>query len=163
TPYLGGDAVKDYPNLAAIPTFAWKNSGCVFDGKIYMWPVERYRPLNMMFRNTDIWDKEIGENYVPKDAADFKRVLEQVNRTKEDRYAIVGTNIQYNLQVFPAMFGAPNGWALDASGKLVKDIEAPQYKEAIAYIRDLVDAGLYYPDSLTNPATNSGATTFARG
>ncbi len=27
TPYLGGDAVKDYPNLAAIPTFAWKNSG----------------------------------------------------------------------------------------------------------------------------------------
>ena len=49
TPYLSGDAVKEYPNLAAIPTFAWKNSGCAYNGKIYMWPVERYRPLNMLF------------------------------------------------------------------------------------------------------------------
>ena len=44
TPYLGGDAVKDYPFLAAIPTFAWKNSGCVYNGKLYMWPLERYLP-----------------------------------------------------------------------------------------------------------------------
>ena len=163
SPYLAGDAAKDYPNLAAIPTFAWKNSGCVFEGKIYMWPVQRYRPLNMMFRNTDIWDKEISPNYVPKDAADFKRVLQQLNRPRDDRFAIVGTNIQYNLQVFPAMFGAPNGWAVDSAGKLTKDIETPQYKAAIAYIRDLVDAGLYYPDSLINPATNAGVTTFVRG
>ena len=26
TPYLSGDAAKDYPNLAAIPTYAWNNS-----------------------------------------------------------------------------------------------------------------------------------------
>jgi len=162
TPYLGGDAVKDYPNLAAIPTFAWKNSGCAYNGKIYMWPVERYRPLNMLFRNTDIWDKEVGANYVPTDAADFKKALVQVNRPKDDRYAIVGTNIQYNLQVFPALFGAPNGWAID-NGKLTRDIETPQYKESIAYIRDLVASGLYYPDSLINPASSAGVQTFAQG
>jgi putative aldouronate transport system substrate-binding protein len=155
TPYLGGDAIKDYPNLAAIPTFAWKNSGCAFEGKIYMWPVERYRPLNMMFRNTAIWDAEVGANYVPTDAADFRRVLEQLNRPKEGRAAIIGTNIQYNLQVFPAMFGAPNGWALDASGKLIKDIETPQYKEAVGYIRDLITAGLYQPDFINTAASQS--------
>src|SRR5262249_5575256 len=44
TPYLSGDAVKDYPNLAAIPTFAWKNSGSVLNGKLYTWPLERYLP-----------------------------------------------------------------------------------------------------------------------
>jgi putative aldouronate transport system substrate-binding protein len=162
TPYLGGDAVKDYPNLAAIPTFAWKNSGCAYNGKIYMWPVERYRPLNMLFRNTDIWDKELGANYVPTDAADFKRALTQLNRPKDDRYGIVGTNIQYNLQVFPAMFGAPNGWSI-SGGKLTRDIETPQYREAIAYVRDLVASGLYYPDSLINPATNAGVNTFVQG
>jgi putative aldouronate transport system substrate-binding protein len=162
TPYLGGDAAKDYPNLAAIPTFAWKNSGCSYNGKIYMWPVERYRPLNMLFRNTDLWDKEIGANYVPTDAADFKRVLQQVNRPRDDRYGIVGTNVQYNLQVFPALFGAPNGWAVD-NGKLTKDIETPQYREAIDYVRDLVASGLYYPDSLVNPATNAGVNAFAQG
>jgi putative aldouronate transport system substrate-binding protein len=163
TPYLGGDSVKDYPNLAAIPTFAWKNSGCVYNGKIYMWPVERYRPLNMLFRNTDIWDKEIGANYVPTDAADFKRVLQQLTRPADDRYGIVGTNVQYNLQVFPAMFGAPNNWAIDSSGKLTKDIETPQYRESVAYVRDLVASGLYYPDSLINPATSGGPITFAQG
>jgi putative aldouronate transport system substrate-binding protein len=166
SPYLAGDAVNDYPNLAAIPTFAWKNSGCAYDGHLYMWPVERYRPLNMMFRNTAIWDQEIGADYVPKNADDFKRVLLQVNRPKEDRYGIVGVNIQYNLQVFPAMFGAPNNWALDSGGKLVKDIETPQYKEAVGYIRDLLAAGVYQPDFITNinAATSTAAVNaFAAG
>jgi len=166
TPYLGGDAVKDYPNLAAIPTFAWKNSGCAYNGQLFMWPVERYRPLNMMFRNTAIWDTEIGANYVPKNADDFKRVLQQLNRPKEDRYALVGVNIQYNLQVFPSMFGAPNNWAVDSGGKLTKDIETPQYREAVGYIRDLLAAGLYQPDFVTNiaSATSTAAVnSFAAG
>src|SRR5262249_22657928 len=30
TPFLAGDAIKDYPSLANIPTRAWKNSGSVF-------------------------------------------------------------------------------------------------------------------------------------
>jgi putative aldouronate transport system substrate-binding protein len=47
------------------------------------------------------------------------------------------------------MFGAPNNWALDANGKLTRDIETPQYKEAMAYVRDLVASGLYHPDALT--------------
>ena len=33
TPYLSGDAIKEYPNLAALPTRAWK--GMVYDGKIW--------------------------------------------------------------------------------------------------------------------------------
>lgn len=166
TPYLGGDAAKDYPNLAAIPTFAWKNSGCAYNGKLYMWPVERYRPLNMLFRNTGIWDAELGANYIPANADEFKRVLQQLNRPNENRYAVEGVNIQYNLQVFPAMFGAPNGWALDSQGKLTRDIETPQYREAVAYVRDLIASGLYHPDFIQNlaNATSTGATqTFAGG
>jgi putative aldouronate transport system substrate-binding protein len=166
TPYLGGDAVKDYPNLASIPTFAWKNSGCVYNGQIFMWPVERYRPLNMLFRNTGIWDQALGADYVPKNADDFKRALMQVNQPGANRYAVIGVNPQYNLQVFPAMFGAPNGWSVDAAGKLTKDIETPEYKEAVAYIRDLVAAGLYHPDFLaanTNQASTNAVNQFALG
>jgi putative aldouronate transport system substrate-binding protein len=166
TPYLSGDASKDYPNLAAIPTFAWKNSGCAYNGHLYMWPVERYRPLNMLFRNTAIWDQELGANYVPRNSDDFKRVLQQLNRPSEDRYAIEGVNIQYNLQVFPAMFGAPNGWSLDANGKLTRDIEAPQYREAVGYVRDLIASGLYHPDfiqNLANASSTAATDTFAAG
>ena len=38
TPYLGGDAVKEYPNLADIPTRCWQ---CVYNGGIYGVPVPR--------------------------------------------------------------------------------------------------------------------------
>src|SRR5260370_22778052 len=55
----------------------------------------------------------------------------------------------YYIYYFAAMLGAPNGWGLDASGKLTKDIETPQYKEAVVYVRDLVVSGLYHPDALT--------------
>ncbi len=131
-----------------------------------MWPVERYRPLNMLFRNTGIWDAELGQNYVPTNADDFKRVLQQLNRPNEDRYAVEGVNIQYNLQVFPAMFGAPNGWALDSAGKLTRDIETPEYKEAVGYVRDLIATGLYHPDfiqNLANAASTGATQTFAAG
>ena len=47
----------------------------------------------------------------------------------------------YYIYYYAAMFGAPNNWALDSSGKLTKDIETPQYKEAMAYVRDLVAVG----------------------
>lgn len=39
TPHLAGDAVKDYPNLAAIPKGAWQ--GAIFGGKLYGIPIAR--------------------------------------------------------------------------------------------------------------------------
>ena len=37
TPYLAGDAVKDYPNLAALPSRSWKST--LINGKIYGVPI----------------------------------------------------------------------------------------------------------------------------
>src|SRR3984893_9572761 len=72
TPFLGGDAVKEYPNLAAIPTFAWKNSISAIDGKLYLIPVLRQIPagvannIGYFFKNTDIWNRVLGDNTAPK-------------------------------------------------------------------------------------------------
>src|SRR6266567_6979789 len=41
TPYLAGDAVKDFPNLAAFPPYVWKGPLTVFSGKIFGVPVPR--------------------------------------------------------------------------------------------------------------------------
>ena len=41
------------------------------------------------------------------------------------------------LSYFAAMFGAPNNWRLESDGKLTKDLETPEYKEAVGYVRDL--------------------------
>ena len=150
TPYLGGDAAKDYPFLAAIPTYAWKNSGCVRNGKLQMLPIERYYPGSMLLKNRDVYDAEIGKDYTPKNADDFKRVLQALTKPADNRWGIGGyANQMYYIYFFAAMFGAPNGWALDSNGKLTRDVETQQYKDAMAYTRDLVVSGVFHPDSLT--------------
>jgi putative aldouronate transport system substrate-binding protein len=92
TPFLSGDAIKDYPHLAAIPTFAWKNSGSAFNGHLYMIPLERYVAGQALFKNSEIYDAEIGKDYVPRNADDLKRVFQQLNRPQEDRYATASTS-----------------------------------------------------------------------
>jgi putative aldouronate transport system substrate-binding protein len=154
TPYLAGDAAKEYPNLAAIPTNAWKNAGCAYQGRLYMVPIHRYLPGQMFVKNTAIWDKELGADYVPKDADDFKRVLQTLTRPQEDFYGIgTGQGTLMMLPGFAAMFGAPNGWRQSSDGKLVKDLETPEYKEAVAYARDLWASGVFHPNS-TSWASN---------
>jgi len=153
TPYLGGDAAKDYPNLAAIPGYAYRGAGGIFANKLYGIPIHRYLPAFWFFRNTDVWDTEIGATTVPKDAADFKKILQQLNRPQENRYAIgnVGpaSATGWGITSFLELFGAPNGWSLD-NGKLVRDRETEQYKAAVGYMKDLLASGLYPPDVQTS-------------
>jgi putative aldouronate transport system substrate-binding protein len=164
TPFLAGDAIKDYPNLAAIPTYAWQNSFSAIDGKLYQWPIHRYLPgLSYFFKNTDIYDQEIGAGYVPKDAQDLRKIMEQLNRPQSNRWAIGNTGTSPgNLSImgYAAMFGAPNLWGKDASGKLVRNYETEEYKAAVGYVRDLWSAGLMWPDA---PSGTGSRTNFAAG
>jgi putative aldouronate transport system substrate-binding protein len=164
TPYLAGDAVKDYPFLAAIPTFAWKNSGSAFNGKLFMIPLERYVAGQALFKNSEIYDKEIGKDYVPKNADDLKRVFQQLNLPQEDRYATASFQLQaFFITFYSAMFGAPNNWRLETDGKLTKNFEVPEFKEAIGYVRDLYASGLYHPNSLNYGDINAARLNFVAG
>lgn len=161
TPYLGGDAAKDYPNLAAIPTPAWKNAGCAYQGHLYLVPIHRYLPGQMFVRNVDVWDTELGKNYAPRNADDFKRVLQALTKPQQGFYGIAAAQDSVmHLATFASIFGAPNGWRLDPGGKLVKDVETPEFKEATAYARDLFAAGVFHPDSLSMASNVIARTQF---
>jgi putative aldouronate transport system substrate-binding protein len=157
SPYLSGDAAKDYPYLAALPTAAWKNSIAAVNGALYLIPI--HRPMfsigpvgGNLFRNIDMWDPELGQGYVPKNADDFKRALKQLTKPQQNQWGIGswGTGAQlFGLGDMAQMFNAPNRWKLDSSGKLIRDRETEEYKAAIGYIRDLFAAGVYWPDSIT--------------
>jgi putative aldouronate transport system substrate-binding protein len=154
TPFLAGDAIRKYPNLAVLPQYSWRNSGAVINGKIYLLPVQQYRVGPIMFNNSGIWDKEVGPNYTPRDADDFKRVLQQLTRPRDNRWAIGGppqqvTGIQFGFGPIAQLFGAPNGWQLTSDGKLLRDRETEAYKAAVGYVRDLWTAGVYDPDQPT--------------
>jgi putative aldouronate transport system substrate-binding protein len=162
TPYLAGDAAKDYPYLAAIPTYAWKNSVSAIDGALYLIPIQRHLPIfpgfgGYFFTNTEVWNKEIGEGAIPKNADDLKRILVQLTRPRENRWGIgnsgvgstAGENGPFGLSTYGAMFGAPHNWKLDPSGKLIRNRETEEYKAAVGYLRDLMVAGVFPPDIAT--------------
>ncbi|MBV9596846.1 MAG: extracellular solute-binding protein [Chloroflexi bacterium] len=148
TPYLGGDAIKNYPNLAALPTYSWTNSACARNGKLYMVPIERYLPGNMLLKNNQVYYSEIGKDYTPKDADDFKRVLQALTKPDQNRYALAPITARTDMiDFFSSIFGAPKNWRLGSDGSLVRDVETQEFKDTIGYMRDLIVAGVFYPDA----------------
>lgn len=144
TPYLSGDAVKEYPNLAALSDFSWKST--VYNGRIYALPIPEGVWWEGMFILQDLAD-QAGISK-PKNADEFKRLMTELNRPKEGRWAMGGQKgFSYNLNFFFQMFGVPNYWAVDKSGKFTANLETEGAQEAVAYVRSLNQAGLFHPQA----------------
>jgi putative aldouronate transport system substrate-binding protein len=149
TPYLAGDAIKDYPNLAAIPTRSWKSA--LINGKIYGVPI----PLAPYFWWFWVHQETLEQKGLtfPKSAADFKEIALKVNNPQGNQWAIGSEGgSQYAFStvngLWNAVFKAPNYWAVDSNGKFTYLFETPEYREAMVYAADLVKAGLYHPRTL---------------
>ena len=145
TPHLSGDAVKNYPNLAAHPTSVWKT--VVINNKIFGVgdPIPPYFWVH--WHHAELLQQS-GLS-LPKTGADYKSIMQKLLNPNADVYGLVcesGYNIGYgNInQLFPSMFGAPNQWALQ-DGKLVRMFETEPFKAAVGYARDLWAAGLFEP------------------
>jgi hypothetical protein len=91
-----------------------------------MVPLERYAPGTSLFKSANVYDAEIGASYVPKNADDLKRIMQQLNRPSEGRYATAaytssGTAralpIAFQIQWYSSLFGAPRV-AAQSSGQL---------------------------------------------
>src|SRR5262249_35680133 len=115
SPYISGDAVRDYPNLAAYPAYSWRVTQ--FDNAIYALPFVRPFFNWVWFVNQTRLDVISGS--APKNAEDFKRLLTDLTRPQSTQYGI-GAGTGFGLQntgkgdvPMLAMFGAPNNWAVD--------------------------------------------------
>ena len=154
TPYLSGDAIKDYPNLANLPSTAWPQM--VYNNKIMAVPVAaggvRNSPL-LLERSGDLEAAGITSISSPDE---FMRICKQLNNPGT-RWAL-GANTLINWLAM--VYAAPNSWR-ESGGKFTKDYETPEYKEAVAYHRALWDAGLFYPDSPSLSGSPAGALYYA--
>jgi len=135
TPYLAGDAIKDYPNLANIPPIAWKQT--VYNNGIYGVPIPRPYVQGIWYVNQTRFES-VGASQ-PKDGAEFKQILQQLTNPGASQWGISGdatyafglTGITSVPQL--SMFRVPNNWKVDSSGKFVKDVETEEFKAALAY------------------------------
>jgi putative aldouronate transport system substrate-binding protein len=150
TPYLSGDAIKEYPNLAHYTNYTWK-AGAV-EGKIYGIPSARPPVGPVMMWRPDLFEKAgIQMDKAPPNAEEFKRMLVALTKPNENQWGIaVGQASYFGLtpnNAFTGIFRVPNNWKLDSSGKLVKDFESDEWKAAVGFARDLWAAGAYHPNT----------------
>ncbi|GGY86282.1 extracellular solute-binding protein [Streptomyces poonensis] len=159
-PYLSGDAVKDYPNLAAVPTDAWQRS--IFGGKLRGLPMPAsYVPNIVPLYRQDIFDKEGYE--VPTSCAEFMALAKDITNAKAKRWACMDMKwVSFNA--FGVLSGSekPLGWNL-VDGKLVNRIETEEFLEALEWARKLFAAGVVHPDAEMGKNAPDPGPKFAKG
>lgn len=142
--YVSGDAVKKYKFLANIPSLSWSTT--VYNGGIYGVPIPRGVLNSPVFERLDFIEAK-GLNPTPKNFADFKELCQGLVDKKKNRYA---SGDPGNFTTFVRqMLGSPTTWTVK-DGKFTNQYETPEFKQALSSVRELVQAGIFHPDSFTS-------------
>ncbi|MFE2849034.1 sugar ABC transporter substrate-binding protein [Streptomyces scopuliridis] len=159
--FVSGDAIKDYPNLANIPTVSWKAVGR-FHGGIYGVPVQRARPSVVLWINGTNFEKQ---GFRPDDSGysreDFTRLLQELTHGKQYGMGAAKDNGLNWFGAHAQYHGVPNTWSL-SDGKFTTYYDSPHFKETLAYLNSLWKQRQYYPDSAST-ATVDLKTQFYNG
>jgi len=144
TPFLSGDAAKEYPFLANIPTAAWRQ--CRYNGGIYGLPVQRGVGGTLMFRRDDVF-AQLSANPQPTSFTEFKELAKQVTDAKASRWAFAQAPLDFVRQ----MLGLPWRWQ-EQGGKFTSAYEMEQAKQALSDCAQLTKDGVIHPDSTASNA-----------
>ncbi|UJP41315.1 type 2 periplasmic-binding domain-containing protein [Cellulomonas palmilytica] len=151
TPFLAGDKVKDYPNLANIPTAAWKF--CVFDGKLYGLPFPGELITDATFYRKDVIEaKGI--------TVDVRSAQDLLDLAKE----LTGGNVYGAEDLWVTatqMFAVPPKWKLEGDA-LVHRVETQEYRDALDWTSKLFASGAVHPDAVAGN-TGEAKTRFQGG
>jgi putative aldouronate transport system substrate-binding protein len=153
TPYLAGDKIKDYPNLANIPTGAWQSA--VWNGKLYGLPVypSGANITGTYFYRKDILDKAGIDPASIKTPDDLAALGAQLTSASAGRWAfddLFGDDAAYVNQ----LFHFPVKWGLDSSGKLIHKYESEGLIEALNWSQKIAKAGHFHPDAIAGRSQN---------
>ena len=143
--HLSGDAIKDYPNLANIPTRTWK--AAVYNGGIYGIPIPRGAIGSYHFIRADLFEAA-GVSTEPKSYEEFVETTKALTDPKKRRWAFGLLN--QPRQLLGRMNDEPNVWR-EEGGKLTHVYETDNYAKTIDDLTIMWKSGVMHPDSF-NPA-----------
>ena len=139
TPYLAGDKVKAYPNLANIPSDAWKF--CVFNGKLYGLPFPGAIITDAIFYRKDLIDG-LGIAVNVKNGADLLALAKELTDAKAGRW---GAEDLWTTSTI--IHAVPPKWKV-VGGKLVHRVESDEYRAALEWNAKLFASGAVHPDAV---------------
>lgn len=149
TPYVTGDALKDYPNLAAFPDFMWQAT--MQEGKIYGVPCPSGRSGQVPAFRTDWSRKLIGGN--PTNAQELHDMLVAVTKEdpdgngSNDTWGLGRYETYWDMSLIYSMFRVPNSWRVNDDGTFTKDVETDEFRMAVEFLSTLFKDGAFHPDS----------------
>ncbi len=152
TPYLAGDKIEQYPNLAAIFSNGWQQG--IWNGKIVGIPtvVSGFATGVFLFYRADILDKlGIGTPSV-KSLGDLYALGKQINDPKAKRWAFDDI-WQFMAYPFGPSFAPTYVWTTDSKGDLITTYETEEIIEAMNWEASIFKAGMVHPDAV---AGNTG-------
>ncbi len=157
TAYLNEGARKEFPNIARFPAYLWKNSAV--GGKTYGVPRPQL-PIGAPFHWRKDWAEKFGLSS-PKNGDELADVLTKFSKSdpdgngKTDTYGIhTIAQFAFGLPIFQGMFRVPNLWRKNSDGSLTYFIETDEFKQTLAYMKRLYDAGVYHPNTATGNRTD---------
>ncbi|MGI8406359.1 MAG: hypothetical protein ACR2OE_16640 [Thermomicrobiales bacterium] len=151
TPYLTGDAIKDYPNLTLYPSYLWDNVR--IEGKIFGVPKPVLRSNDTSFYRTD-WLKKLGLGE-PKTTDDVHNMLVAMSKNdpdgngNADTWGTTAYSGSWNMFVWNQMFSVPYGWRLNDDGTLTNQIETDEYRQSLEFTQRLQADGAFHPDAVS--------------
>ncbi|MFJ5104358.1 extracellular solute-binding protein [Streptomyces sp. NPDC088554] len=159
-PYLSGDRIKEYPNLAAIPTESWQRS--LFGGRLRGIPMPSSYVANIVpFYRKDVFDQEGYE--LPTSADEFLALAKDITNARAKRWAC--DDMKWTaFNIFGVLSGSekPLGWNL-VDGELVYRVETDAYLEALEWTRKLYAAGYVHPDARAGRTQGDPGLRFTSG
>jgi putative aldouronate transport system substrate-binding protein len=150
TPYLAGDKIKEYPNLAAIFPAGWQQG--VWNGKIVGIPtvVSGFSTAVYLYYRADILDKlGLGTPSV-KNISDLFDLGKEINDPKAGRWAFDDI---WPFLTYP--YGFEASWSLNDKGDLITQWETEGIIEAMNWERKIFQAGMVSPDGVAGDTSTA--------
>lgn len=148
TDFVTSDAINEYPNLAALPDYLW--DAVRINGRVWGFPKPVLRNNDPTYYRKDFADA-LGVEIT--DGESLSEFLVGVSKDdpdgngKADTFGLSPYGGAWDAQMINQVFRVPYGWRLNDDGTLTNSIETDEYRQALAFCRDLYEAGAYHPDA----------------